>query len=71
MKSPLTRTSKMKNRVIKLSSTPVLFGIPSNLASMRRTMGRSINSTASKTDGKIPWMIPMTVFGRLSNHASQ
>lgn len=69
--SQLTMTSNMKNRVIKLSSTPVRFGMPSNLANKRRMMGRSINSTASNTEGRIPWMIPITTFGKLPNHASQ
>jgi hypothetical protein len=48
-------TWNMKKRDIKLSSTPVLFGMPWNLARSRRMMGRSIMSTASSTGGRIPF----------------
>jgi hypothetical protein len=50
-------TWKMKNLVINKSSRPDLLGIPSNLASRRSTIGRSIIKTARRTGGKIPEMI--------------
>jgi hypothetical protein len=61
----------MKNLVINESSNPDLFGIPSNLASRRRTIGRSIMRTASRTGGKIPEMIPTTTLGSVQIQASQ
>jgi hypothetical protein len=48
-------TWNRKKRDIKLSSTPVFFGMPWNLAKSRRTMGRSMVSTASSTGGRIPY----------------
>jgi hypothetical protein len=64
-------TWKMKNLVIKESSSPDLLGMPSNLARRRSTIGRSIIRTASKTGGRIPEMMPTTTFGSLHIQASQ
>lgn len=52
----LTMTWNMKYLVIKLSSTPLRLGIPSNLASKRKNIGSSIIKTASNTGGKIPFV---------------
>jgi hypothetical protein len=50
----LTTTRKQKYLVIKDSSKPVYFGMPSNLARSLKTIGRSAMRTASKTGGRIP-----------------
>lgn len=55
MRSPLTKTWKMKNRVIRDNSNPVYWGIPSKRARRRRMIGSSIVNTASNTGGKIPY----------------
>lgn len=51
----LTITWKMKNLLIKDSSKPVFFGIPSKRASRRRMIGKSIMRTARRTGGRIPY----------------
>lgn len=61
----------MKNLVIKLNSTRVLCGIPSNLANNLRTIGNSIIKIARATGGKIPEIIPTMTLGSLQIHASQ
>ena len=53
--SPLTKTWKMKNRVINDSSNPVYWGIPSKRAKRRRKIGSNIISTANNTGGKMPY----------------
>lgn len=47
-------TWNRKNRSIKLSSTPVFCGIPSKRANIRMTIGTSMKSRASNTDGRKP-----------------
>jgi len=64
-------TWKMKKRDIRESSSPVYFGMPSNLARRRKMMGSSIIRTASNTGGRMPAMMPTTTPGRWQIHASQ
>ena len=67
----LTMTWKMKKRVINDSSMPEYFGIPSNRARRRRINTVTNINSASSTGGRIPAMMPTTIFGRVHIHASQ
>jgi hypothetical protein len=51
----LTKTWKIKNRVINDSSNPVYCGIPSKRAKRRSMIGSNIMSTANNRGGKIPY----------------
>lgn len=66
-----TMISKMKKRLIRLSSTAVRVVMPSNRAKSRRTIGSSDMRTASNTGDRIPEIIPMTESGNLQIQASQ
>ena len=51
----LTKTWKIKNRVINDNSNPVYCGIPSNRAKRRSMIGSNIISIANNRGGKIPY----------------
>jgi hypothetical protein len=57
-----------QNRVNNLSSISDLRTSPCNLIHMRRTIGRSMNSTASATGGRTPLMMPRAGLGLSATH---
>ena len=64
----LIMTRKIKKCIIRQSSKPVHFRIPSDLARRSKKMGSNIIKTASNTGGRMPAIIPTTTLGRWQIH---
>ena len=70
-KKQLTKTWNKKYLVIKLTSTAVLVGVPSNLLNILNTTGNININTANNAGGKIPDIIPTTTLGNLHIQLNQ